>query len=265
MNEEAVLYTHTKAFYRALKAQDFDSLRKLCANVFSRCSMKMRTLVDSRRLALRGTVDSQLADHLHEVVDFSVHGRLADVQVLLHGDAGKEGQDHLGEHSRFHGGFLGFDISRDQIFEKGAALGNDFLRRVWEHRKLVHGIDREATLLTLQVAGPEFQKALDVIPAERLGGQQFFLLPFSQVVPQTLQIQVSLARELGIEAGLVYARSLFQVLKAGIREAVFPEDWHRLLQNAFPAEVLRSPHGLYYDVLNCSVQYSCNPNGFRAS
>src|SRR6266851_8647787 len=85
MNEEAVLYTHTKAFYRALKAQDFDSLRKLCANVFSRCSMKMRTLVDSRRLALRGTVDSQPADHLHEVVDFAVHGRLADVQVLLHG------------------------------------------------------------------------------------------------------------------------------------------------------------------------------------
>src|SRR6266446_1976638 len=253
MNEQAVLYTHTKAFYRALKAQDFDSLRKLCANVFSRCSMKMRTLVDSRQLALRGTVDSQLADHLHEVVDFSVHGRLADVQVLLHRDAGKEGQDHLGEHSRFHGGFLGFDISPDQIFEKGAALGNDFLRRGWEHRKLVHGIDREATLLTLQVAGPEFQKALDVIPAERLGGQQFFLLPFSQVVPQTLQIQVSLVRELGIEAGLVYTRSLFQVLKAGIREAVFPEDRQRLLQNAFPAEVLRSPHGLYYDVLNWVV------------
>jgi len=29
MNEEAVLYTHTKVFNRALKAQDFDSLRKL--------------------------------------------------------------------------------------------------------------------------------------------------------------------------------------------------------------------------------------------
>jgi hypothetical protein len=41
---------------------------------------------------------------------------------------------------------------------------------------------------------------------------------------------------------------------------VFPEDRQRLLQNAFPAEVLRSPHGLYYDVLNCSVQYACNPN-----
>ena len=34
-------------------------------------------------------MDSQLADHLHEVVDFSVHGRLADVQVLLHADAGR--------------------------------------------------------------------------------------------------------------------------------------------------------------------------------
>ena len=74
------------------------------------------------RLALRGTVDSQLADHLHEFVDFSVHGRPADVQVVLHADAGKEGQDHLGEHSRFHGGFLGFDISRDQMFDQCQAL-----------------------------------------------------------------------------------------------------------------------------------------------
>ncbi len=193
-------------------------------------------------IALRGTADSQLSDDLHEVVYFSVHCRLADIQMVLHADAGKEGHDHLSEHSRFHGGFLGFDISRDQIFEKGAALGNDVLRRRWEHRQLVHGIDRETTLLTLLAAGPEFQKALNVIPAERLGRQQLFVLPFSQVVPQTFQIQVSLVRELGIEAGLVYARRLFQVLKAGIREAVFPEDRQRLLQNAFPAEVLWSAH-----------------------
>jgi NADP-dependent 3-hydroxy acid dehydrogenase YdfG len=66
-------------------------------------------------------VPSQLADDLHEVVDFSVRGRLADFQVLLHGDAGKEGQDHLRELRWFHRGLLGFDISRDQIFEKRAA------------------------------------------------------------------------------------------------------------------------------------------------
>src|ERR1700730_7942687 len=195
-------------------------------------------------IALRGTADSQVSDDLHEVVYLSVHGRLADFQVLLHANARKEGQQHLGQRRRFHHWFLGFDVFRDQIFEKGAALGNDFLRRGWEHRELVHGIDRETTLLTFQAAGPEFQKALDVIPAEWLGGQQFLLLPFYQVMPQTLQIQVSLVCEFSIETGLVYARSLFQVLKAGIREAVFPEDRQRLLQNAFPAEVLRSPHVL---------------------
>src|SRR5260370_33109011 len=82
MNEEAVLYTHTKAFYRALKAQDFDSLRKLCAIVFSGCAMKMRPLVDSRRLALRGTVDAARAGHLHARVDVCGHRRLADVHAL---------------------------------------------------------------------------------------------------------------------------------------------------------------------------------------
>src|ERR1700730_8996356 len=55
-------------------------------------------------MALRGTADSQLADDLHEVVHFSVRGRRADFQVLLHADAGKEVRDHLCEYRRFHRG-----------------------------------------------------------------------------------------------------------------------------------------------------------------
>jgi hypothetical protein len=193
-------------------------------------------------IALRGTADSQVSDDLHEVVYFSVHGRLADFQMLLHTNAGKEGQDHLGQHRRFHHWFLGFDVFRDQIFEKDTALGNNFLSGGWEHRELVHGIDRKTALLTLQAAGREFQKALDVFPSGRIGGQQFLLLQFFQVVPQTFQIQISLIRELGIEAGLVYARSLFQFLKAGICEAEFPEDRQRFLKHAFPAEVPGTSH-----------------------
>ena len=46
-------------------------------------------------MALRGTADSQLADDAHKVAHFSVRGRLTAFQVLLHADAGKEGQDHL--------------------------------------------------------------------------------------------------------------------------------------------------------------------------
>ena len=112
----------------------------------------------------------------------------------------------------------------------------------WQHSELVHGIDRETTFLALQAVGSKFQKALDVFPAKRLGGQEFFLLPFSGVVPQTLQIQLALVRELSIKAGLIDAGSLFQFLKARICEAVFPEDRQRLLQNTFPAEVLGSSH-----------------------
>jgi hypothetical protein len=93
-----------------------------------------------------------------------------------------------------------------------------------------------------KLQGPSFRKRSMFFPAERLGGQQFFLLPFSQVVPQTLQIQISLIREIGIEAGLVYARSLFQFLKAGVRGAVFPEDRQCLLKHALPAEVLGTSH-----------------------
>jgi hypothetical protein len=66
--------------------------------------------------------DSELANDLHEVVHFSVHGRFAAFQMLLHADAGKEGQDHFRQYGGFHPGLLGFDISRDQVFEKSAAL-----------------------------------------------------------------------------------------------------------------------------------------------
>jgi hypothetical protein len=239
------LETHPMGRHRGLRVmRPALSLPLLCdsSGAYTLATRGVRVRPIRGEVVLRGTANSQLADGLHEVVHFSVHGRLADSQVLLHADAGKEGQDHICKYRWFHLGFLGFYISRDQIFEKSVALRNDFLRRAREHRELVHGIDREAAFLTFQAAGREFQKALDVLPTERVGGQQLLLLLFSQVVSQTLQIQISLARELGIEAGLVYARRLFQVLKAGIREAVFPEDRQRLLQNTFPAEVLRPPH-----------------------
>jgi hypothetical protein len=227
-----------EAFDMLLNKRDYAATDKFWSPHYIQHSSHTSALSDN----VSGTTNSQLSDDLHEVVHFLIQGCLADSQVLLHANAGKEGQDHRCEYRWFHLGFLGFDISLDQIFEKSVALRNDFLRLAWEHRELVHGIDREAASLTLQAAGRQFQKALDVLPAEWAGRQQLFLLPFSQVVSQTLQIQISLVRKLGIEAGLVYARRLFQVLKAGIRKAVFPEDRQRLLQNAFPAEVLRPPH-----------------------
>src|ERR1700719_136711 len=71
---------------------------------------------------LSGTVDSQFTDDLHEGVHFSIHGRFGAFQVLLHADAREEGQDHLRQRGWFHRGLLGFDISRDEVFEKSAAL-----------------------------------------------------------------------------------------------------------------------------------------------
>ncbi len=167
---------------------------------------------------------------------------LLPFRCLLHGDAGKEGQDHFCQYDGFHAGLLGFDISHDQVFNKRAVLCDDFPCGRWEHSELVHGIDCETAFLALQAVGREFQKALDVFPAKRLGGQEFFLLPFSGVVPQTLQIQLALIRKLCIEAGLIDARSLFQFLKARVREAILPEHRQRVLKHALPAEVLRSSH-----------------------
>jgi len=60
---------------------------------------------------------------------------------------------------------------------------------------------REAgrAFLALQPPGPEFQKAFDVFPAKWLRDQQSFLMSFFQVMPQTLQKQISLIHKLRIE------------------------------------------------------------------
>ena len=66
--------------------------------------------------------DSEVPGDLHKIVNFSVHGRLAAIQISLHGDTGKEGQDHFCQYDGFHPGLLGFDISPDQVSNKSAAL-----------------------------------------------------------------------------------------------------------------------------------------------
>jgi hypothetical protein len=58
----------------------------------------------------RGACDSELVDDLHELIHFSVHGRLAVFQMLLHADAGKEGQDYFCQYGGFHRGLLGCNI-----------------------------------------------------------------------------------------------------------------------------------------------------------
>ena len=75
-----------------------------------------------KRAKTGAAFDSELADDLHEVVHFSVKGRFAAFQMLLHGDAGIEGQDHFRQCRGFHPGLLGFDISCDQVFNNSAAL-----------------------------------------------------------------------------------------------------------------------------------------------
>ena len=130
---------------------------------------KLRTWALSENVS--GTSNSELADDFHEVVHFSIHGSSTHSEVLLHTDASKEGQDHLREYRWFRLRFLGFDVSHDQISEASIALRNDFLRRTGKHSELVHGIDREAALLTLQAAGSDLQEPLDVFPAGRIGGQ----------------------------------------------------------------------------------------------
>jgi hypothetical protein len=98
-----------------------------------------------------------------------------------------------------------------------------------QYRKLTHGADRKASLLSLRAGWSELEESLDVIPAQGLGGQQPLLLEVFKVILKALHKQILLILELGVEAGLIDSGSHFQFVKTGVSKPSPPENGQRLL------------------------------------
>src|SRR6266403_2570771 len=118
-------------------------------------------------------------------------------------------------------------------------MPNSFRR---QYRKLTHGADSKTSLLSLHAAGSQLEESFDVVPAQRLGGQQFLLLETFKVVPKALHKEILFIFELGVEAGFVHPDRLFQFVQAGVSKPAPPKNRQRLLQDTFPVEVFRSSH-----------------------
>src|SRR6266403_6014138 len=105
-------------------------------------------------------------------------------------------------------------------------MPNSFRR---QYRKLTHGADSKTSLLSLQAAWSQLEESFDVIPAQRLGGQQSLLLETFKVVPKALNKQILFIFELGVKAGLIDSGSHFQFVQAGVSKPAPPKHRQRLL------------------------------------
>src|SRR5258708_21076651 len=98
-------------------------------------------------------------------------------------------------------------------------MPNSFRR---QYRKLTHGADSKTSLLSLHAAWSHLEESLDVIPAQRLGGQQSLLLETFKVVPNALNKHILFIFELGVEAGLIGPGSHFPLLHAALTKTPPP-------------------------------------------
>src|ERR1700733_1902564 len=121
-------------------------------------------------------------------------------------------------------------------------LRHDPISLVRKDSELPHGVDGKAPLLFPLAKGTILEKCLYVLPAKRFLGEKPSLLLALKIVPKACNKKIFLVAELCIQSRLVHACGSFQILKAGIRKSMLPEDRHRLLQHFLAAKTLRASH-----------------------
>jgi hypothetical protein len=187
--------------------------------------------------------DSSLSpNQLHEGFNLLRDPRPVGPQILLEADAAKERDDEARE------GIIVVamstrcgQIADQQVMGVRHVRRHKVARLGREVRKLAHGVDRKAPLLSpTPIAGLE--KALNVVPAQRLLRQGTAGLQVVEVLPHAGDKQVFLVFELRIEAGFAHACSLFEVLNACLGKTMFPKDGNRLVENVLPGEQFPSSH-----------------------
>src|SRR6202051_2790942 len=184
---------------------------------------------------------SQIADHLQQIPDLTLRRRFAAFEVLRYAETVEERQHNIGDHTRVQFWLFRLDVFYQQSREFLLSARNNFLRFGRQTRKLAHRIHGEASSLIVIAAEAQSQKPLNVAPTERLRCQDFRSTSLG-VALKASKKEVLLIFELRIQARLVDAGRLFQVLNCRVREALFPKDRDGPVQHTLAIELFRSSH-----------------------
>src|SRR6202022_4013325 len=101
-------------------------------------------------------------------------------------------------------------------FQARPTFRQDVVRLFGKLSELPHRADPEAAFLSPRAGlGHDFQKILDVVPAERFRREECPTVASLIIISETRQEEVLFVLELGIESRLVDSGCLLQILKAG--------------------------------------------------
>ena len=108
-------------------------------------------------------------------------------------------------------------------------------------RKLAHGVHRKAPLLS-PTPVTDLQKALDVVPTQRLLRQGSARRQHVKILAHACDKQILFILELCIQAGFAHSRGLLKVLNTRLGKAMLPKDGDRFVEDIFSGEQFSSSH-----------------------
>ncbi len=117
-------------------------------------------------------------------------------------------------------------------------------------RKLAHGVHGKAPLLS-PTAVTDLQKALDVVPTQRLLRQGSACRQRVKILAHACDKQVLFVLELCIQAGFAHSRGPLKVLNTRLGKAMLPKDGDRFVEDIFSGEQFSSSH------CNIIRQFAC--------
>src|SRR5580704_828193 len=107
--------------------------------------------------------------------------------------------------------------------------------------ELAHGVHRKAPLLS-PTPVTDLQKALDVVPTQRLFRQGSACHPDVEIPAQALHEQVFFVLEFRIQARFAHTCGMFKVLNTRLSEAMLPEDRDCFIEDTLAGEQFSSSH-----------------------
>jgi len=108
-------------------------------------------------------------------------------------------------------------------------------------RKLAHGVHGKAPLLS-PTPETDLQKALDVVPTQRLLRQGSACRQHVKILAHACDKQVLFVLELCIQAGFAHSRGPLKVLNTRLGKAMLPKDGDRFVEDIFSGEQFSSSH-----------------------
>jgi hypothetical protein len=134
----------------------------------------------------------------HKIFDLAGRRGFPGLEVTLNAQSGEEGQHHLRNSGRSHPGLFRLDIHGEKALQLRSILRHGVISLIRKDSELPHGTHGKTSLLFSLIERTILEKALDVVPTERLLREKTPLPLALKIVPKARHKKIFLVSELRI-------------------------------------------------------------------